>query len=95
MQIIEKSKLYREQRRMEAEALEAEIENVDAMMDHLHSLLSFNSTDKTKKPEIVQSEKDQDYDRLTAEMANAAKGKASDRQKTQEESFCWCLSSEV
>lgn len=71
---------------MEAEALEAEIENVDAMMDDLHSLLSFNTTDKTKKPEIVQSEKDQEYDRLTAEMVNAAKGKASDRQKTQEES---------
>ncbi|CBK24803.2 uncharacterized protein [Blastocystis hominis] len=85
MEIIEKSKLYREQRRIEAEALEAEIENVDAMMDDLHSLLSFNTTDKTKKPEIVQSEKDQEYDRLTAEMVNAAKGKASDRQKTQEE----------
>lgn len=86
MQIIEKSKMYREQRRIEAEALEAEIENVDSMMDDLHSLLSFNSADKSKKPEIVQSEKDQEYDRLTAEMVNAAKGRATDRQKTQEES---------
>ena len=35
---------------------------------------------------IEQSEKDVEFDKLAAQMMQEAKGKATDRQKTQEES---------
>ena len=84
-QIIEKSKAFREERKREADAVSNEIESVDAMMDDLHSLLSFNKKDASKRVEVQQSKEDEEYDRLTAQLAQEAKGKASDRQKTQEE----------
>lgn len=64
--------------------MSSQIESVDAMMDELHSLLSFNKG-SAKRVEVEQSATDADFDRLTAQLAREAKGKASDRQKTQEE----------
>ena len=34
---------------------------------------------------VNKTKEDEEYDRLTAQLAQEAKGKASDRQKTQEE----------
>lgn len=65
--------------------MSSQIESVDAMMDELHSLLSFNKKDGSKRVEVEQSAEDAEFDRLTAQLAREAKGKASDRQKTQEE----------
>ena len=41
MEIIEKNKSYRDERRREAEAMTTQIEDVDAMMDNLQGLLHF------------------------------------------------------
>ena len=41
MEIMEKSKVYREERRREAEELASKIDDVDAMMDDLQDLLHF------------------------------------------------------
>ena len=41
MEIMEKSKIYREERRREAEELASKIDDVDAMMDDLQDLLHF------------------------------------------------------
>ena len=41
MEIIEKNKSYRDERRREAEAMTTQIEDVDAMMDDLQGLLHF------------------------------------------------------
>ena len=68
-QIIEKSKAFREERKREADAVSNEIESVDAMMDDLHSLLSFNKKDASKRVEVQQSKEDEEYDRLTAQLA--------------------------
>ena len=60
-------------------------------MDDLHSLLSFKKDDKAKQQETEQSEKDQEYDRLAAQMVEAARGRASDRMKTQEECLAFLM----
>ena len=68
MEIIEKSKTYRDERRRETEALAHEIDAVDAMMEDVQSLLQYRKVmkrilnngqnDKVKRVEIKQSESD-------------------------------------
>lgn len=85
IQIIEKSKAFKEQRKREAEAVSNEIETIDAMMDDIHSLLSFSKDNPSKRVQVVQTQRDEEYDRLASQLVQEAKGKASDRQKSQEE----------
>ena len=68
MEIIEKSKSYRDERRRKTEALAQEIEAVDAMMEDVQSLLQYRKViyqvmcdvqdEKVKPVEIKQSEAD-------------------------------------
>ena len=106
MEIIEKSKSYRDERRRKTEALAQEIDAVDAMMEDVQSLLQYRKVmnvmiydkqdEKAKPVEIKQSEADVgkewyeeqtiEFDKLASQMMQEMKGKATDRQKTQEES---------
>lgn len=72
-------------RKREAEAVSNEIDSIDAMMGDIHSLLSFSKDDRSKRVEVEQSQKDQEYDRLASQLVQEAKGKATDRHKSQEE----------
>ncbi|KNB42353.1 hypothetical protein JH06_4073 [Blastocystis sp. subtype 4] len=85
MEIIEKSKSYRDERRRKTEALAQEIDAVDAMMEDVQSLLQYRKDEKVKPVEIKQSEADVEFDKLASQMMQEMKGKATDRQKTQEE----------
>lgn len=54
-------------------------------MDDIQSLLTFSKDDRSKRVEVVQTERDEEYDRLALRLVQEAKGKASDRQKSKEE----------
>ena len=68
MEIIEKNKSYREERRREMEAMTTQIDDVDAMMDDLQGLLHFRKVrsegrshhqdEKASLPPPVQSAAD-------------------------------------
>lgn len=68
MEIIEKNKSYRDERRREAEAMSTQIDDVDAMMDDLQGLLHFRKVhllaishpkdEKASLPAPAQSPKD-------------------------------------
>lgn len=55
------------------------------MMDDIQSLLMFSKDDRSKRVEVKQTERDDDYDRLASKLVQEARGKASDRQKSKEE----------
>ena len=55
------------------------------MMDDIHSLLSFSKDNRSKRVEVTQTKRDEENESFGAKWVQAAKGKASDRQKSQEE----------
>ena len=100
-EVIAKSKFYKHERQKEKEEVDKLVDEVDADLDDIRNLLSFGKSSDKKHPvgenssnATVQSStstraplppQQDDYDRFLAELKFEARGKPSDRLKSEEE----------
>ncbi|KAK8811554.1 hypothetical protein WA158_003288 [Blastocystis sp. Blastoise] len=82
MEIINKSKQYKEERQREKAKVDEEINKLDEGIEELQNLLSFRNKFENKS---VDDGAYKDYDTVTKSLVSEIKGAASQRKKTEEE----------